>query len=127
MKPLTVLWLIGIFLIAMAQALFIKLELYWIYPSLDIPMHFAGGVLLTLFLWVLVVQKILPVNKVTNWYWPTIFTMTLIIAWEVVGVVIRGGLKPNFWSDTFGDIVFGIIGAIVGYFIGKSYNKNKHE
>jgi len=127
MKSLTILWLVGIFLIAIAQVLFIKLELYWMYPALDTPMHFAGGILLTLFLWVLVIQKILPVHKVASWRLPTFFVLILIIAWEVVGVIIQGGLKANFWSDTFGDIVFGIIGAIVGYFIGRTYNTHKYE
>jgi len=96
-----------------------KLSLYWRYPWLDVPMHVFGGVLLMLVIATLVEMRVVARYVVTGWRLPVVLSFVLI-AWEVFGIYRYQGIKPGFVGDTTLDIIFGVIGIVLGYFLARA-------
>jgi hypothetical protein len=97
-------------------------ELYWRYAWLDIPMHVFGGVLLILILNTLVIVKALPERFINLPTLPFVIGGVLIL-WEIFGVIRFGGFKPNYVMDTSLDLLFGILGAVGGYYLAKALRR----
>ncbi len=94
-------------------------ELYWRYDWLDVPMHLMGGILVTLMLYTVASickyrTKLVSLTSVVLW------ALVPLFAWEVFGVYRYGGFKPGFWIDSPLDIVFGILGVVIGYYLSRS-------
>jgi len=92
------------------------LELYYLYPLLDIPVHILGGVFVLLMLHTVSKLGIIRTVHATSGFF-IVTIIILLLAWEVFGVVRYGGFKPDFITDTSLDILFGILGCIIGAFI----------
>jgi len=122
MKPTTVLTLTLGSWIAIVHFLALFFELYWRYWWLDTVVHIFGGIFL-----------VCLVRTVVNYGWlPNLYSVPprlnyflalVIIGWEVFGVILNGGLKVGFWGDTSLDILFGILGSVIGYKLLKQLMK----
>lgn len=109
---------LGIF-IAGLHYLALLLELYWRYWWFDCLVHTLGGIFIISLTFTLIQLRFLP----TKYYQPTYLkrlVLTIIIAWEVFGVILIGGFKTGFLLDTTLDILFGLLGATIGFYLLKS-------
>lgn len=104
---------------ALLHALCEYFSLYWYYPWLDIPMHLFGGLLIVLVAYTLVAVRALPAWSIRGYTFPVLMS-GILIAWEVFGVVRYGGVKPGYLSDTSLDLVFGILGIVIGYYVARA-------
>ncbi len=93
-------------------------SLYWQYAWLDMPMHVLGGVVLMLMVASLR-QMSSSLQRLPAIATPIIFSSALI-GWELFGIVRYGGLKPDFWTDTVGDLICGVLGVSLGFILVKS-------
>jgi len=91
-------------------------DLYFYYRLLDIPVHILGGVFLVLILHTSTSLGLLRVRYANSRFFIYIITIVLLL-WEIFGIARYGGFKPYFISDTLLDIVFGILGCVMGAFI----------
>ena len=91
-------------------------ELYFYHKWLDIPMHIMGGVLIMLVLYTIKQIGIVSGRLATTRSFVKVIASTLIL-WELYGVARFGGFKPYYVSDTIQDILFGILGCVIGAFI----------
>jgi len=97
-------------------------SLYWRFSWLDIPMHIVGGVLIVLCLHTLVAVKTIPTRFTLGLIFPLIMA-TILIGWEIFGVVRFGGIKPDYLIDTSLDLVFGILGISLGHYLARALTK----
>jgi hypothetical protein len=123
MKSTTVLALILTAQLATVHLVALKLSLYWEIDGFDNLMHLFGGVALTLLLYTFVDIKMLRSVWVTSKVRVSILILIIVIGWEVLGVFIHAGFKENFILDTTQDLFFGILGGIIGWFIGRQLKK----
>jgi hypothetical protein len=97
-------------------------SLYWYYPWLDIPMHLFGGILIVLVANTLVAVRALPAWSVRGYVFP-LGMCSILVAWEVFGIIRYGGIKPGYLGDTSLDLVFGILGIIIGYYVARALGR----
>ena len=121
MKPVTTLFLLSGAILAVLHFLSIELHLYWRYPWLDLPIHALGGA--TVALGLLSVHDLFP--RVSRSFFTfksvLIFVLLAALIWEVFEVSIGITFEPGrYVIDTLSDIVIGLAGGAVGYFVGKN-------
>lgn len=111
--------LVGLF--AVVHVLATQYYLYWYFLWFDLVMHVWGGVLLILALGTY--AEALPSQIRSVWRAKVIiaYVLTVILLWEFFGVLLNQGFKSDWVSDTIGDVVFGILGALIGYWWSKRY------
>lgn len=114
MKITTVLTIVLGSYVACIHSLALFFELYWRYWWFDCVVHVFGGVFL-----VCLIQTLVTYNWLSGRYMVpprlSYSVASVIIGWEIFGIVLNGGLKVGFWSDTSLDILFGILGVVIGY------------
>ncbi|MFM2340286.1 MAG: hypothetical protein RLZZ360_922 [Candidatus Parcubacteria bacterium] len=91
------------------------LSLYWQYEWLDMPMHILGGIVL-MFMFASL-RQMSPMLKRLPAYLSVLGFSTALILWELFGIWRFGGLKPDYWSDTIGDLICGVVGLVTGYML----------
>ncbi len=123
MKSTTILALLLAFQLAVVHMVALKFSLYWEIDWFDNLMHLFGGVVLSLLLYTLVDINVLGKRWVKSWRRMTVLILTVVLSWEVIGVLMTMRFKDNFISDTSSDLVFGILGSIIGWFIGRQLKK----
>lgn len=128
-KANTLVFFLAASLLALVHFLSIELYLYWRYLWIDMPIHFLGGV--TVALGHLSVRDFIP-SWPTRWFhfWPVIlFVLAIAVAWEIFEAIIGISLgQPDFVFDTATDLLCGLGGGLVGYFIGSRLSElNYHE
>jgi hypothetical protein len=123
MKSTTILALILGAQLAIVHAVAVKFSLYWEISWLDNLMHLFGGVVLVLLFYTLVDIKVLRSAWVTYWRKTTLLVASVLFGWEVLGVLLLMRFKENFITDTSLDLLFGILGSIIGWFIGRQLKK----
>jgi hypothetical protein len=123
MKSTTILALLLAFQLAVVHMVALKFSLYWEIDWFDNLMHLFGGVVLSLLLYTLVDINVLGKQWVKSWRRMTLLILTVVLSWEVIGVLMTMRFKDNFISDTSSDLVFGILGSIIGWFIGRQLKK----
>jgi hypothetical protein len=94
----------------------LELYLYWKFWWLDILMHLLGGV------WLVSIWRTLTDMELIPFRWWRLriilpVTITLMIIWEIFGVYVEDGFKVGYITDTVGDIVCGIVGVMVGFWL----------
>jgi len=94
----------------------LELYLYWTFWWLDILMHLLGGV------WLVCVWRTLIDMEVisTDWWRLQIIlpvTITIMVVWEIFGIYVEDGFKVGYITDTAGDILCGILGVLVGFWL----------
>ncbi|MES2749107.1 MAG: hypothetical protein V4606_01815 [Patescibacteria group bacterium] len=123
MKNTTILALVLGVQLAILHALAVKFSLYWEIAWFDNLMHLFGGVVLALLLYTLVDIKLLGARFVTSWRRVTALLVLVLLGWEVLGVIMLMRVKENFISDTSLDLLFGAVGCVMGWFIGRQLKK----
>jgi hypothetical protein len=123
MKSTTILALLLALQLAVVHLVAIKFSLYWEIIWFDNLMHLFGGVVLSLIFYTLVDIKILGKRWVRSWRRMTILVLIVLVSWEVLGVLMLMRFKEGFITDTSLDLLFGILGSIIGWFIGRQLKK----
>ncbi len=123
MKSTTILALALGIQLAIFHAIAVKFSLYWEISWFDNLMHFFGGIVLLLLLYTLVDIRILKARFVDSFKRVSALVLFVILGWEVLGVIILMRIKENFIIDTTFDLIFGIAGSIIGWFIGRQLKK----
>jgi hypothetical protein len=102
---------------------------YIIYPWLDIPTHFCGGVAITYFFLVATTHSQLPLGhipRVVHLLLSLGLTAITAVIWEFLEFSsdIALGTKMNLGvSDTLSDLFFGLLGGIVILLVAASSKK----
>lgn len=106
------------FLIALIGAIHIlalKLYLYWLFPWLDVFMHFGGA------MWVALAAMWLfsSVHRKLTFMRVLIIIIAVSVGWELFE--LWGGIprEANFAFDTSLDLLMDVVGGITGYAVGK--------
>ncbi len=123
MKSTTILALLLAAQLAVVHWVAIKFSLYWEIVWFDNLMHLFGGVVLALLFYTLVDIRMLRASWVQSWRKMTILILTVLVSWEIIGVLMIMRFKENFITDTSLDLLFGILGSIAGWFIGRQLKK----
>ena len=123
MKSTTILALLLGVQLALIHMVAIKFSLYWEIAWFDNLMHLFGGVVLALLLYTLTDIKMLRPYWVSSGRRMAVLVATVLLGWEGLGVLILMRFKANFITDTGLDLVFGILGSIIGWFIGRQLKK----
>ena len=109
--------------LALVHMVAIKLSLYWEIGWFDNLMHLFGGVVLVLLLYTLVDINMLGRRWLDAWRRTALLVAIILVGWEVLGVLMLMRFKEGFITDTSLDILFGILGSIIGWFIGRQLKK----
>lgn len=123
MKSTTILALVMAAQLALVHMVAIKLSLYWEIGWFDNLMHLFGGVVLVLLLYTLVDINMLGRRWLDAWRRTALLVAIILVGWEVLGVLMLMRFKEGFITDTSLDILFGILGSIIGWFIGRQLKK----
>jgi asparagine N-glycosylation enzyme membrane subunit Stt3 len=100
-----------------------KLSLYWEIAWFDNLMHFFGGIVLLFVLHTLTDIRVLSKSWMDKIYKTIILVLAVLLGWEILGIALIGRIKENFITDTSLDVLFGILGSIVGWFIARALTK----
>jgi glycopeptide antibiotics resistance protein len=94
-------------------------DLYWRFMWLDLGVHLLGGVLVTLVFYTL--ARMVGYNY-DRFSLPAVIGFALIpmLAWEGFGVYRYSGFKPGFVGDSTLDLLFGILGVVLGYYLARA-------
>jgi hypothetical protein len=114
----TILLLIATSVLLVVHLLAIEFSLYWIYRWLDMPVHLLGGIVVALLLFSLTDLRV-PVPA--SWYRFGFFMLIVLgfaLVWEGYELVIGTLPEPRYWADTLVDIIMGLGGGAIGYYVG---------
>lgn len=115
----TIFFLISFSILAVLHIIANQLFLYWHLPWLDIPMHLFGGAVVALGVYTMRDLRFIAPRVVQLW---SVVAIVLVVAiiWEVFELLAGVPIRDDFVLDTSIDLVMGLAGAFIGYFIGKS-------
>jgi hypothetical protein len=86
----------------------LKTDFYWYHRWFDIPMHVLGGVAVGAFL-----LAFFNVRRTVLYYF---CMLAIVVGWEIFEYVAQISTgQPDYWIDTFTDMLNGLIGASVTY------------
>ena len=113
----TILFLIAFSMLAVLHIIALTLSLYWHFWWFDIPMHLFGGMVVALGFFTLRDLHILG----NTWFrLITIISLVFVIAiaWELFEFVAGVPIDENYISDTSLDLLMGVCGGSIGYYVG---------
>ncbi len=123
LRPNTIVFLITISTIAGIHFIALKLYLYWHYVWFDVPMHVLGGAAITLGMFAFSDLRIPPFTvMITQPVAIICFLIAVMISWEVFELWAGVPMLANYRFDTSIDIISGLLGGGVGYFVAKRLN-----
>jgi hypothetical protein len=122
--PITLLFLLFIASLATLHALALALFLYWQVWWFDIPMHLFGGMTVALGFFAGVDLRIIPASGVHSLTRMLIPVAGIAVGWEVFQHVITSVPKEDYVIDTSTDIVLGLVGATIGYYVVRRLQEN---
>lgn len=119
MKLTTLLFLISGITMAVIHGIAMELSLYWVYPPLDIPMHFLGGAVSALLVFTLRDISLPGASYIASSFFNTmVFVVLVMFGWEGFEFVFKTSVHANYLIDTCIDLVMGFIGGVTGYLVG---------
>lgn len=128
LKSNVLVFVIALGMFALVHLLLIHTYLYWRYPEVDIPMHFLGGTIVALGIFAARDLNIPFFASLTRFIPTLAFVLLIAVIWEVFQYMSGiSTMKVNFWSDTIGDVIFGVAGGLVGFFVAHSIAKLDHD
>ena len=106
--------------LAVLHTIAVLLHLYWKIEWFDTPMHVLGGVVVGL-LW-FTLQDIGPLSKMHRFALVgyMVFVGAILLGWELFELLIGSPLSDVFIVDTGVDILAGILGAGISWFVVKA-------
>lgn len=119
----TVFFLIASSVLLVVHVLCLKLYLYWLFSWIDIPVHILGGSVVALGVFTAYDLR-LPLPQRWLAFVPVfLFVLVVALAWEVFEIETGIKIDTNYVADTLTDIFMGLLGGVVGYFVGnRLYN-----
>ena len=105
--------------LAVANNLAVYFYLYWIYPWIDIPVHFLGGMVAAFgFLWIV---RCLGLSQYVHIWHAFLFVIIVATAWELYEYLFSISLPsdPDFIRDTVIDYIAGVSGGLGAWYIGR--------
>lgn len=119
-KTNTMLFLLALSTLAVVHIVSLKLYLYWYYLWLDVPVHFLGGICVSLGLFSFAELHVPGAQWATRSLWRALcFVVLVMIAWEVFEVWAGVPMQANYLGDTTLDLIMGFLGGLTGYGIAK--------
>lgn len=115
----TIFFLIAFSTLAVIHHLAIKLFLYWRLPLFDIPMHIFGGIVVALGLYTLRDLRLFP-DKFLTIVPVVLLVLCVALMWEVFEFFTGIPIAGDYFIDTAIDILMGLAGGVLGYFVGNS-------
>ena len=115
----TVIFLIAFGSLSAIHTLATHFSLYWYFWWFDIPMHLFGGIVLSLGFFTLRDLHLLQ-NKHLSFGKCMFLVLCIALAWELFEHSIGVPIEADFMIDTVTDLVMGLTGGALGYFIGNS-------
>ncbi len=106
--------------LAAMHLLGLALSLYYYFPWYDLPMHFFGGVIVALGLYVLIDLQLPLTSYLTRLWQFTALVLIVAVLWEVFEVWAGIPIESNYLLDTTIDLVLGSLGGVVGYYVGQA-------
>lgn len=93
-----------------------RLYLYWTLPSVDIPIHFLGGLMSALFV-LCFLRFVKARESLLNTF---LLVLVIGLVWEGVEVFFRvAEFTVDYWINSVRDLVSDVVGGIAGYYIWK--------
>lgn len=131
-----------VIIVMIMQVIALKFSLYYAWPSLDVPMHYLGGLaagLVALAWWGRDIESITFTKKawlstaIFQWCVVLGFVAVVGIAWEwmefgldhIAGIREKIGASQTSLSDTMGDLFFDLLGATVAFLSTKLTGRKK--
>lgn len=119
----TILFVIASSILAVTHILALQFYLYWQFPWFDVPMHFLGGIVVALGVFTAYDFR-LPLPKRWLRLFPVVAAVLMVaLAWEYYEILIGIPIEENHKIDTAIDLVLGVLGGLMGYFIGSRIQK----
>jgi hypothetical protein len=116
----TKLLLITFATLAALHILAIELSLYWHFWWFDIPMHFFGGVIVALGLYVLRDLRV-PLPSLLYRRVPFLCAVLAVaLSWEAFELFAGIPIESDFVVDTVTDLVMGVTGGLLGFHLGRA-------
>jgi len=115
----TIVFLISFSTLAGIHILATKLYLYWHIAWLDMPMHFFGGAIVALGFYTLRDLGLFP-NKMLRLLPILLLVLSVALLWESYEHFIGLPIFGEYTLDTIMDLLLGISGGTLGFFIGRS-------
>ena len=120
-KPVTTIFVISASILATTNYLAIEFYLYWYYPWIDLVTHFLGGAVGALGafslkdFWPRFPGRALRLSIIIT------FVFLVAVAWEAFEVWAGISMnEPGYALDTVLDLIMGLSGGGVGYFVGRN-------
>ncbi len=121
----SVFFLISLSVLLVLHVVALALHLYWQVWWFDIPMHLLGGATVVLGLHTLADIRLTPRRLATSLPWVLAVVLSVAVTWELFQYLTTEVPKDNYGVDTAGDILFGLLGALIGYVVGKQLHATK--
>ena len=113
----TTIFLISASVFATLHFISLELYLYWKYLWLDMPVHVLGGSIVALGVFTARDLRIIK-NSHVKLVPVLVFVLIVALLWEVLGIYIEKPIEDDFIFDTVSDIGLGLVGGLIGYFVG---------
>lgn len=123
LKLPTVFFLITFSILAVVHVIALQLFLYWHYWWFDLPMHIIGGVVVALGIFTLRDLRIFVPNRYIALVPIVLLVLAVALTWEVYEIFIGIPIESDYVFDTAIDLIMGIGGGVLGYFVGKTIEK----
>lgn len=115
----TIFFLIAASILAVVHNIAMQLFLYWHIWWFDIAVHTLGGVVVALGFFALRDLRMFP-NKFLSFVPVMLLVLGVAVMWEVFEVVAGIPNAGEYVTDTAIDVTVGLLGGMVGYFVGKN-------
>ena len=123
LKLPTVFFLIAFSLLAAVHFIALQLFLYWRYWWFDLPVHFIGGTVVALAVFTLHDLRVFVPERWLRFIPVVLLVFLIAMSWEVYELMIGIPIEEDYVLDTTLDLVMGLFGGALGYFVGINLRK----
>lgn len=116
----TIVLVVSFITFALIHKLGLALALYWHFWWFDMPMHFFGGVIVALGLYVLVDFRFPGVDRLLRPIQFLLAVFTVTVAWELFELWAGIPIESDYLLDTGIDLTLGLLGGSFGYILGRA-------
>lgn len=118
------LFFLSLLTVAIVHKLALVWHLYWIYPMLDIPVHFLAGTTIALGLGSRVFERFVP-GFMRTFAGVFLAVTSVGLLWEVFEWYFVLVDTVAYFEDTILDVIMDVAGGTVGFWIVQMFNKTE--